>query len=85
MPPLVNICTIQAEKQPENATAEPTDKSISPDIMTSVIPKAMMPFIEHVLKTVIMFCHEKKFSFANDKKMNSVISTPISTLRLTKA
>src|SRR4051812_45272128 len=42
----------QPRMQPANATPEPTDRSISPQMITAVMPKAMMPSMETVRSTL---------------------------------
>ena len=39
----MTVFMIQIPAPPENASIEPTDRSIPPLMMTSVIPSAMMP------------------------------------------
>ena len=42
----VNFSVTTASRQPWKAMAEPTLRSISPEMMTKVMPKAMMPVVE---------------------------------------
>jgi hypothetical protein len=66
-----------AAATPVNATTEPKDKSIPPDIMTNVTPMAKIPLIEVCRNTITIFCSVKKFGVAivriihiNNKAMN---------------
>ena len=46
---------MKAVRQPENATAEPTPRSISPAMITMVIPNAMIPCIETLRRMLSRF------------------------------
>ncbi len=77
--PTVTAATepIRADKAPENqatthparATAAPTDRSISPAMITAVMPNAMMPSIDTVRSTL--------------KKLPSVAKPGATTMRTT--
>ena len=51
-PSAANHCASQAVTQPAKATADPTLRSISPEMMTMVMPKAMIPCIDTFRRTL---------------------------------
>src|SRR5690606_21186948 len=62
-----------------HATAEPTLTSMSPEIMTSVMPQAMMPLKATARSTLRMLRSDRKFGAIKESTMNSkmtAISSP---------
>jgi len=68
----VSVLTIHAVRHPEKATAEPTLRSISPAIITMVIPKAMIPCMEEFLSTLKKLSTEKNPGAVKDRKIQSM-------------
>ena len=59
-PKAASHCVSQAVTQPANATADPTLRSISPEMMTMVMPKAMIPCIDTFRRTLSRLATVKK-------------------------
>ena len=59
-PMAASHCASHAVTQPAKATADPTLRSISPEMMTMVMPKAMIPGMETFRRTLSRLTTVKK-------------------------
>ena len=63
--------------EPTKAAMEPTDRSMPPDTITKVIPRAMIPVYETWRRMLSRFCHCRKYGLRNDE--STVRSTSATT------
>ena len=73
-PPIASVSApqIQATMQPASAAPAPTDRSISPEMITAVMPKAMMPRSAPVRRTLRRF---RRLAKPGAVKTRTTIST----------